>query len=62
MTRTLFFIIFIGNCYGSGIYSPNAKAGVDQCCSGEGLLALSSYFLATKQLISTTPFNMILIS
>ena len=29
MTRTLFFIVFVGNCYEFGICSPYAKPGVD---------------------------------
>ena len=45
-----------------GIRSPNANAGSDQCCSGEGYLALSSILLATKQSISHTPFHNVTIS
>ena len=46
MTRTSFFVVFVGNCYGFGICSPYAKPGVDQCCSGE---EFSQQFVAFEQ-------------
>ena len=38
MTRTLFFVVFVNNCYKFGICSPYAKPDVDQCCFGEEFL------------------------
>ena len=35
MTRTLFFVVFVGNCYRFDICSPYIKPDVDQCCFGE---------------------------
>ena len=45
--RSFKSVDFINNCYGFSMYSPNAKSGSDQCCSGEGYLALTVAFVNT---------------
>ena len=50
-----FLILNLYYCYELGMCYPAARPGVEQCCSGEGYLALSSNLLATKQSIPTTP-------
>ena len=56
MTRTSYFFVFCGQLSWTWHVFSKCQAGSDQCCSGEGLSALSSTFIAIKQSISHTSF------